>query len=140
MPGEGFDSTQWNHANPILEVSDLSRSIAYYRDVLGLIPGWTWDERIGGVYTEHSSIEVYLSQSNSPSPSRLAVFVDDADATYERYRAAGAEIVEELKTEPWGLRGFTVRDLDGNLIGIAHEVHSPLGLSRYHDLTAEGGP
>jgi catechol 2,3-dioxygenase-like lactoylglutathione lyase family enzyme len=69
---------QWNHANPVLEVSDVPRAIAYYRDVLGL-----------------------------------------------------------PKTEAWGLRGFTVRDLDGNLIGIAHEVHSPIGRDEYRDLTPQ---
>lgn len=135
MPCRESDRTQWNHANPVLEMSDVPRAIAYYRDVWGLTPAWMWEERIGGVHGEHSSIEIYLSQSDSPSPSRLAVFVDDADAAYERYRAAGAEMAEEIKPEPWGLRGFTVRDLDGNLIGVAHEVHSPLGRSEYHDLT-----
>lgn len=137
MPGEGSDPTQWNHANPVLEVSDVPRAIVYYRDVLGLVPGWMWEERVGGVHTEHSPIEIYFSRSDHPSPSRLAVFADDADASYEKYRAAGAEIVDDLKTEPWGLRGFTVRDPDGNLIGIAHEVHSPLGRSEYRDLSAE---
>jgi lactoylglutathione lyase len=122
MAGEGSESTQWNHANPILEVSDVPRAIAYYRDVFGLIPSWMWENRIGGVHTDHSSIEIYLSRAQRPSSSRLAVFVDDADAALERYRAAGAEIVDEIKTQPWGLRGFTVRDPDGNLVDIAHEV------------------
>lgn len=137
MPGDEPDPTQWNHANPILEVSDVPRAISYYRDTFGLTPGWMWEERAAGLHTEHSPIEIYLSQSDSPSPLRLAVFVDDADAAYEKYRAAGAEIVSELGTKPWGLRGFTVRDLDGNLIGIAHEVDSPLERSEYRDLTAE---
>jgi catechol 2,3-dioxygenase-like lactoylglutathione lyase family enzyme len=136
MPGEGSESTRWNHANPVLEVSDVPRAIAYYRDVFGLTPSWMWVERIGGVHTDYSSIEIYLSRAERPSPSRLAVFVEDADAAHERYRTAGAEIVDELKTQPWGLRGFTVRDPDGNLIGIAHEVHSPIGRSEYQDLTA----
>jgi hypothetical protein len=43
-------------------------------------------------------------------------------------------------TAALGLRGFTVRDPDGNLIGIAHEVHRPLGHSANHDLTAGGRP
>ena len=131
MPGEASESTRWNHANPVLDVSDVRRSIAYDRDVFGLTPTWMWEERIGGVHTDHSSIEIYLSRAEQPSPSRLAVFVDDADATYEKYRAAGAEIVDELKTQPWGLRGFTVRDPDGNLVAITHEVHSPGGRSEY---------
>jgi catechol 2,3-dioxygenase-like lactoylglutathione lyase family enzyme len=136
MPGEGSESTRWNHANPVLEVSDVPRAISYFRDVFGLTPSWMWEDRIGGVHTDHTSIEIYLSCAERPSPSRLAVFVDDADAAHEKYRAAGAEIVDELKTQPWGLRGFTVRDPDGNLVAIAHEVHSPGGRSEYQDLTA----
>lgn len=79
-----------------------------------------------GRTTEHSPIEIYFPRSARPSPSRLAVFVDDAEASYEKYRAAGAEIVDAPKPEAWGLRGFTVRDPDGKLIGIVQEVHSPV--------------
>jgi catechol 2,3-dioxygenase-like lactoylglutathione lyase family enzyme len=136
MPGEGSESTQWNHANPVLEVSDVPRAIAYYRDVFGLTPSWMWEDRIGGVHTDHNSIEIYLSRAERPSPSRLAVFVDDADAGHHKYRTAGAEIIDDPKTQPWGLRGFTVRDPDGNLIDIAHEVHSPTERTEYKDLTA----
>ena len=78
--GGASESTRWNHANPVLEVSDVPHAIAYYRDVFGLVPGWMWEDRIGGVHTEHAAIEVYLSKAESPSPSRIAVFVDDADA------------------------------------------------------------
>ncbi len=53
MPGEGSESTRWNHANPVLEVSDVPRAIAYYRDVFGLTPSWMWVERIGGVHTDY---------------------------------------------------------------------------------------
>lgn len=137
MSEEQSDPTRWNHANPILEVSDVARAIAYYRDVLGLSPTWTWEDRIGGVHTDYGPIEIYLSRADRPSPSRLAVFVEDADATYEKYRAAGADVVEELATAVWGLRGFTVRDPDGNLISIAHEVHSAVGRSEYQDLSGQ---
>lgn len=126
------DPTQWNFMNPILDVSDVRRSQAYYRDVLGMTPSWIWEDRIGGVFT--GSLELYLSRSREPSPSRIAVFVDDADAAYERYRAAGAEIADEIETMPWGLRSFTVRDPDRNLIGIAHEEHSPEGRPEYDSL------
>jgi catechol 2,3-dioxygenase-like lactoylglutathione lyase family enzyme len=120
----------------VLEVSDVARAIAFYRDVFGLIPSWMWEDRIGGVHTDQSSIEIYVSRAEQPLPSRLAVFVDDADAAHEQYRTAGAEIVGELKTQPWGLRGFTVRDPDGNLIDVAQQIHSPSGRSEYRDLTA----
>ena len=63
MPGEASESTRWNHANPVLEVSDVARAIAYYRDVFGLTASWVWEDRIGGVHTDHSSIEIYLSRA-----------------------------------------------------------------------------
>jgi len=38
----------------------------------------------------------------------------DIDATYEELRSRGARIVEPLEKKPWGLRKFTVEDIDGN--------------------------
>lgn len=43
---------------------------------------------------------------------------DDLDATFEQLRAAGAEIVEEPKEQPWGVRDCAVRDPSGNLVRI----------------------
>ncbi|MCM5678778.1 VOC family protein [Schlegelella sp. S2-27] len=41
--------------------------------------------------------------------------VNDADAVYERAKAAGAQIIIEIKDEDYGGRGFTCRDLEGRL-------------------------
>jgi len=43
------------------------------------------------------------------------VIVSDADAIYQRAKAAGAEIVLDIKDEDYGGRGFTCRDLEGRL-------------------------
>ncbi|MBL9093724.1 MAG: VOC family protein [Planctomycetaceae bacterium] len=43
------------------------------------------------------------------------VVVPDADVVYARVRAAGAEVVIDIKTEDYGGRGFTCRDLEGHL-------------------------
>jgi uncharacterized glyoxalase superfamily protein PhnB len=43
------------------------------------------------------------------------VRVEDVDAHYQRARAAGAEIVRELKATEYGSREYSVRDLEGNL-------------------------
>lgn len=44
--------------------------------------------------------------------------VSDADAIYEQAKAAGAEIVMEIKDEDYGGRGFSCRDLEGRLWSI----------------------
>jgi len=43
------------------------------------------------------------------------VIVADADAVYSRAKAAGAEIVLEIKDEDYGGRGFSCRDIEGHL-------------------------
>ena len=43
---------------------------------------------------------------------------DDLDATFEKVRASGAEIVDEPTEQPWGTRDFAVRDPSGNLVRI----------------------
>lgn len=43
------------------------------------------------------------------------VIVSDADVVYERAKAAGAEMVLDIKTEDYGGRGFSCRDPEGHI-------------------------
>ena len=43
------------------------------------------------------------------------MIVSDADAIYDRAKAAGAEMVVDIKTEEYGGRGFACRDLEGHI-------------------------
>jgi uncharacterized glyoxalase superfamily protein PhnB len=43
------------------------------------------------------------------------VVVSDADLVYEQAKAAGAEILLDIKDEDYGGRGFTCRDLEGHI-------------------------
>ena len=49
------------------------------------------------------------------------VFAPDIDATYHELKSSGANIVEPLEKKPWGLRQFTLEDLDGNRFYIHHD-------------------
>lgn len=46
------------------------------------------------------------------------LIVDDADAIYARAKAAGAQIVIEIRFEDYGGRGFSCLDLEGRLWNI----------------------
>ncbi len=45
----------------------------------------------------------------------IYVVVDAIDAHYARARAAGAEIARDIQDEDYGGRGYTARDIEGNL-------------------------
>ncbi len=48
----------------------------------------------------------------------VSVEVEDVDAAYESARAAGLEIVREIRDEPWGVRRFFVRDGSGTTLNV----------------------
>lgn len=51
---------------------------------------------------------------------QAAIFTsDDLDATFEKVRASGAEVLQEPASQPWGARDCAVRDPSGNLVRIA---------------------
>ena len=51
---------------------------------------------------------------------QAAIFTsDDLDATFEKVRASGAEVLAEPATQPWGARDCAFRDPSGNLVRIA---------------------
>ena len=53
------------------------------------------------------------SKATPPGVSVVYVVVPDADAAYERARAAGADVTEPVG-QPYGSRDVTVTDPDGN--------------------------
>jgi len=49
-----------------------------------------------------------------PGDQGVYVAVLDADAHYERAKAAGAEITREIEDTPYGSREYSTRDIDGH--------------------------
>jgi uncharacterized glyoxalase superfamily protein PhnB len=65
--------------------------------------------------TEFGRLMKQPDETGGASTQSLYVIVNSADALYTRAKAAGAEIVIELKDEEYGGRGFSCRDLEGHL-------------------------
>lgn len=103
-------------APPVAElpVADVEQAQRYYRDVLGFEIGWLDPSKeIGSVSRGNAAI--FFRRRQEPfEPAVHWVFAPDIDATYEEFRSSGSKIVEPLERKPWGLRQFTVEDLNGN--------------------------
>lgn len=99
---------------PELPVADVEEAQRYYRDVLGFEIGWLYPGGdIGAVSREN--VAIFFRRRQKPfEPAVHWIFAIDIDATYAELQAFGAKIVEPLEIKPWGLRQFTVEDLDGN--------------------------
>jgi catechol 2,3-dioxygenase-like lactoylglutathione lyase family enzyme len=118
-------------------VHDPDLALAFYRDVLGLElrndvarGDYRWIT-VGAA--SQPGIAIVLTNYINGGPAdydALAALLakgalygvhfrtDDLDATFEKVRASGADIVQEPTEQPWGTRDCAVRDPSGNLVRI----------------------
>ena len=112
----------------VLAVPNLEQTIAFYRDVLGFEvheigdPGWRMFVRdCCRIMAGH------CPDADPPSElgdhSYFAYFVvDDVDGYYETVVSRGAEVIKALRDEPWGMREFGLRTIDGHRIMIGQDL------------------
>ena len=97
----------------IIRPRDRERSLAFYRDVLGLA---VYREFPGGTvfFLGSGHLEISGRGHGGPDPD-LAVWaqVRDLDAAVAELREKGVAIDREPKLEPWGLRESWIADPDG---------------------------
>jgi uncharacterized glyoxalase superfamily protein PhnB len=106
---------------PELPVADVERAQAHYRDALGFDIGWLHgDKEIGAV--SRGKVVIFFRRRTPPfEPAVHWVFAEDIDASFREMNSSGANIVDPLEKKPWGLRQFTVEDIDGNRFYFHHE-------------------
>ena len=105
---------------PELPVTDVERAQKHYRDALGFEIGWSDQDEIGAV--SRGSVAIFFRKATPPFEAAVHwVFAADIDATYDELTSSGANIVEPLERKPWGLRQFTVEDIDGNRFYFHHD-------------------
>ena len=120
-------------------VNDVDESLAFYRDALGLevqndvaSGRYRWvtlgsdaqpglgivlsDPHAGRSQADGDAVQELLTKGVLP----LWVFAsDDVDATFEKLRASGAEVLQEPMEQDWGPRDCAFRDPSGNVVRIA---------------------
>jgi predicted enzyme related to lactoylglutathione lyase len=99
---------------PELPVADVEQAQRHYRDVLGFEIGWLDPSKEIGAVSRGNVAIFFRRRPGSFEPAVHWIFAEDLDATYAELEASGSKIVEPLEKKPWGLRQFTLEDLDGN--------------------------
>ena len=114
--------TSIGHPVPELPVADVERAQQHYRDALGFEIGWLYPDKGIGAVSRVDMGPIFFRKRQPPfEPAIHWVFAEDIDASYQELMSSGANIVEPLEKKPWGLRQFTVQDLDGNLFYFHHD-------------------
>ena len=107
---------------PILMVSDIAASIAYWRDKVGF-EAETFEAAPGFAIMRRGRAALMLQQTDPEATitpnwhlrektSNVFIWVDDARALYEELVGRGAIIDWELYEAPYGALEFGIQDLD----------------------------
>jgi uncharacterized glyoxalase superfamily protein PhnB len=111
---------------PHITYQDVAAALAWLATNFGFTEHYRYGEPGGPVsgaqmYLGNAVVMLNSARPGSASPAQigcatqsLTVFVDDVDAQFERTKAAGATIVEELHETCYGERQFGVKDLEGH--------------------------
>jgi uncharacterized glyoxalase superfamily protein PhnB len=88
--------------------------------VLGFTIGWLTDDKAIGAVTRDDAPIFFRQRTRPFEPAVHWIYAPNIDTTYDELEASGANIVDPLQKMPWGLRQFTVRDVDGNVFYFHH--------------------
>ena len=112
----------------VLVVSDIQRSIEFYRDKLGMPVKYKSKGFVAldaGIVplqlealnqaTEMFGAEAVLAEQEAGRRLALTVRVEDVDATYRELKDKGVRFIKAPTDMPWGHRNADFVDPDGNI-------------------------
>ena len=113
------------HIAPQFFTTQMSATLAYYKDSLGFDCVGTWQDPpvYAIVARDNHRIHFRLAAAPTPNPDKYAdelldayLFVENADALYAEYQRRHVEFTRPLGDTPWRSREFVVKDCDGRLL------------------------
>ena len=111
--------TRLEHAEPILRVADMARSVRYYVDVLGFENADWGNKTFTRVRRDGAGI--YLCEGDQGQAGTWVwVGVDDVAALYQEFVENGAAIRHAPRNYPWAYE-MRVEDPDGHVLRFGSE-------------------
>lgn len=107
----------------VLLVSDMERSIDFYKNTLGLplknsSPDWAEFFKDGTTLALHPMKEKLKERAGSRIGMLVGFMVNNMDETYQNLKKKNVEFLKEPKEEPFGKHAI-ILDPDGYMISIA---------------------
>lgn len=117
--------------NPLLVVSDIERSVSFYKTVLGLDKIADFGANVtltGGVALQTQETWAQFIETDALTwngkVSELYFEEDDFDTFAERLRGQDIRYVHPVKEHAWGQRVVRFYDPDGHIIEVGENIQS----------------
>jgi predicted enzyme related to lactoylglutathione lyase len=121
MPGlPSSNPAQFVQGAPVLHVADVEATAAFYRDVLGF--AWDFGDKTYAVVWRDNSAVHFVRGDESPKGVHLFQWIKDVDAYFREVIDRGAHVATEPTNQPYGIREFGVRDINGVVIVFGQDI------------------
>lgn len=113
---------------PVLQVRDVVKSAAYYKEKLGFSAGRFWGDPPCFCIVGRGSVTIFLDQAREDAPLPVNqywaayVYVDDVDAYLEELKGQAVDIVRGPENTDYGCRDFDVKDPDGHIVCFGQDL------------------
>jgi len=110
---------------PTISVTDITRSVTFYTEVLGFQKVFQNGDPVGFVILEKDAAELHLSllRDHKATAQNVAhLMVEDAGGLYQHLEAKKVKIVKAIRDADFGLRCFVFADPDGNRIDVGQDM------------------
>lgn len=119
--------TKFRGLTPVVTVNDISRSVEFYVNALGFELGFIYGEPISYAGLHRDKVEIHLIDKDSPNAKQsagnanLSILTDEVDTLYEHLKGQRVELLGVPADRDYGLRDFSCKDLDGNVLNFGVE-------------------
>ena len=121
---------QTHRAMPILEVSDVDASVAYYQR-LGFANGGVWGDPSNFAIVQRGDVTLGLRKRDGTIPVQewwaAYIYVDDAKALHREFEAAGLDPAELKNPTDYGCIDFDIIDPDGHRLAFGQDLDPKFG-------------
>jgi len=118
QPDKVIEHPMLEQTLPHMPVDNVAAAIDHYRDMLGFHINYAQHD-LGVMYRDRATLLLIQRTNKHTGIGSFSVYVADADSLYNEFVEKGANVEAPPVSRPWGLRDFTVVDLEGNRITFA---------------------
>ena len=112
---------------PVLEVSDMARSVLFYRDILGFKTSMFGDPATFTI-VQRDAITIALDASRRGQTSNnqywaAYLYVSNVEQVYSEFRQRSVPIHRDIQNTDYGLRDFDIVDPDGYILAFGQPLN-----------------
>ena len=115
-----------SHQAPMLPVHDILLTLQFYQAQLGFDGIWTWDDPPAVASASRDNLTMLFTSDGKKAFQStgmdIMIFLQGVEHLYYEYQAKNLKFASPLEEKPWGLKEFSLLDVNGYYLRFAENT------------------